>query len=1350
MLILLAAGFMIFYTWPLLQVNDQLHGLLERRLTALAGERSHLDAVKVQWSVVMLLGLDIPVTQNVTLSIDTVRVAVNPVRYLTSGLRLRRLISSIHCYQPHIYWQPFDESKEIQKPAQDTTKIELSTVLQLFRPWSDRFLLVWERGNVITHVNGDTLELVPEFRGILRGEGESISMDILGRCLAENDNLALVFMADIPTQVLHGELHLDNAEMSEPLHLPGKIPLDLTLTNLSTQMSVIWDTTGIAISGNGTLEKLSTAVDTYFVAEIPNVAWTVTDTGISLSPGTIHLPEIEAHYSGNIKSFLSPELDLSIQISQTSVVRIASLLPWRQVEHLQGKVESVIAITGPFDHIQINTTLTSPALKWHDWLARGLRIECDGVPPRWSLDFAANNLLNSQIQGTAELNFEQKPPIISASITAEGPFLRRWIPDAPSLILQGSGTLSGRVAAWQGELIRGSQPPANLTLSWQDSVIVALVEQPGNYTASAEIDLLTHQPHFNISSQNANQLALSLLDRRILPQDWDLNATLSGCLEDLNYDLEFLNDRNAWTINSTGIFNLETPKSAQIRGEIALIDFSYLPQLTGEYRLEWVDDLLLIRSLTLEDYLKSTGRITLKPLEFQNIEISVNRLNLADLTPNVPFFRKRSMGGIINAEFRGEGTDTTFQWNGNLQWFDGVVAGLHDLWGNLSLSGIGSNIQIQEFQLGHGIELFAYAEGTVDIPNDSVALSAFARTNTMELFESAFWGEPTYKITGNTDMDVSVSGSPNHPVVDTRLGMYQGKIFGFPYESIEVFAQDLLQAYPEGILTVDSLIAHISPDFHIIGNGTIPVRTDGEFDCDIQGSGDFVAIFGAITPFFRVATGSGKIVMHLGGNLKQPRIDQGEIGIREGRMVMNGLFRKVEDINIDLKIQPDGYVAVDRWEYTTNDTYMRWRNYPELRIESGLLEPIYSQSLDLNLGIWVLDEVSGPMRLNLPGFMKPAWDGNLDLSGRVEGEKFLVAGPGDSLLIRGNVTLSNATMTFPFIKASNPPSPFVRAVLKTLKNAHWDLNIDVDPGVQYSREIAQTQDTPIIGVISGWFNRITTDLTIDPETSSLLFQQPDSTFIIEGKMESTRGNVEFLDMDFEVEKIALEFDRFDPRPWVAGRAYTYTEDSLGFTYNVYLTFYTVDSLTGERLLRGRWGDFTLVLEDDQGRSQEEILEMMGYSLANLPGKVTDLGWTKVGEYVDSRLAKPVENVIKNFTGIDRVDINPRVIQNVLRSEIASTGQDTLNVNPGVRYLLGSRISVGKFLTRDIYLGYTGELAEHVEGISGGRMGLIHQWNLEYRMKPLSPYLVLDLTYEYDNLDRLSDQGILLRYSFRLP
>jgi hypothetical protein len=175
------------------------------------------------------------------------------------------------------------------------------------------------------------------------------------------------------------------------------------------------------------------------------------------------------------------------------------------------------------------------------------------------------------------------------------------------------------------------------------------------------------------------------------------------------------------------------------------------------------------------------------------------------------------------------------------------------------------------------------------------------------------------------------------------------------------------------------------------------------------------------------------------------------------------------------------------------------------------------------------------------------------------------------------------------------------------------------------------------------------------------------------------------------------------------------------------------------------------LEDDQGQTQEAILNMMGYSLANISGKVSALSGTVVGDYVNDIVIRPVEEAIKRWTGVDRVEIKPHFIQNVLESEILrNRGADTLAANFGVKYFGGSQISVGKFLTRDLFVSYSGQLASEIQGIEGGRLGLIHEWDVEYRMMPLSPYLVLDFTYQYDNLVRQSDQGILLRYSFVLP
>ena len=48
-----------------------------------------------------------------------------------------------------------------------------------------------------------------------------------------------------------------------------------------------------------------------------------------------------------------------------------------------------------------------------------------------------------------------------------------------------------------------------------------------------------------------------------------------------------------------------------------------------------------------------------------------------------------------------------------------------------------------------------------------------------------------------------------------------------------------------------------------------------------------------------------------------------------------------------------------------------------------------------------------------------------------------------------------------------------------------------------------------------------------------------------------------------------------------------------------------------------------------------------------------------------------------------------------------------------------------------------------------RLGLIHSWNLQYRIQPLSRDLVLDLGVELDEIVHRQDESISLKYSFAL-
>jgi hypothetical protein len=1349
--IVCSLGTLIFFTWSQLRINERLKAFLNRRLIAAVGGSAHLEAVNLKWGNIYLLGLELPLSPSVHISIDSVRVVINPVRYITSGLDYRELVSNVHVYHPVICLEPFIEKETTSSPPKPPHPLKLSTICQLAKPWSDGFLFTWEHGNLLVINGNDTVNVVPEFRGILRGEGEAIAINGLGRCLADQDNISINGFLKVDSVLFQANLKMDHASLSEALPIPRNISHGLQPSNLSLSLFLLWDSTNVDIQGSGFVDSLSVPVDTFFIAFFPRFQFDVSKSNLHLHEGEIQLPGMTVGYSGGITSVLSPTVDLTLNIPKTRLDVITSLIPKFPVKGLEGNVDGSVQIHGPPDSLNFSANLSLPTLSWKEWNSQNVNLTCQGKPKLFTVTLSMGDILDSRLTSTSQVDLQGDSPILTSQVNLDGYFLRCWIPEAPALTLKGSGNWSNQIMKWRGELYQTDQPHAQWKISYQKSNIHAELSRSEGYSVSVELHDLSLRKPFQANLKCPNLLVHELLNRRFLPEAMDVTASVDGSVDNVNYDLELTNDHNPMVARTQGTFHRESPSNGTAEGKLQILGISTLPRLNGDYQILWNSDSLKIQNLTVENYLTGNGLIALSPIAVKNFELSINRLDLAELAQNVLFLRTRSVAGFINAEFLGQESNGTLTWNGNLHWFDGSVAGIQELWGTGTLEGTPSKVTIKECHIGQGIQLLAYADGNLDFATDSVSLSTVSRTKTVPLIISALTGKKVGWISGGAELDITMAGSMKHPVVNTYLGLSKGTLGGVPYDKIEAFSLNLFRDIENGNITIDSLKADFSPDFHIRGDGVIPIRSTGTFDCNFQGSGDLLAVLHELTSFFDVSTGGAKLRGHLGGTLSHPHFDWGELGIRDGKMVMKGLFGDAERIDLDLSIQSNGFVSVEKLEFQTHGATIRFRNYPEYSIASDSLEPIQLNIFGLNLGIWILDYFSGAVQVNLPGLMESPWTGNLELSGRVEGEKFLIAGPANRLLIRGSATVGNATVTYPFVGGTGRPSAFVQGVTKTLENAHWDLNLNLASDVHYYRVITTTEDVPIFGPITTVFNRVTADITADPKINALTIQHPDTSYIMEGTLESTQGKVEFLDLTFDVDKVTLEFDRFDPRPWVSARARTTVTDSTGIMRTIYLTFYSVDSLTGERSLRGRWGDFTLVLEDDQNHSQEEILGMLGYSINNVSGKVTSLSETLVSGYVDQFVFRPVEQALRKITGLDRVELNPQLLQNFFKSEIFKSKQsDTLSTNFGVKYLTGSQISVGKYITQDIFLGYTGELAGQIEGITGGRLGLIHLWNVEYRIKPLSPYLVLDLAYEYDDLDRRSDRSVQLRYSFGLP
>ncbi|MFC1732271.1 hypothetical protein ACFL6I_18360, partial [candidate division KSB1 bacterium] len=171
--------------------------------------------------------------------------------------------------------------------------------------------------------------------------------------------------------------------------------------------------------------------------------------------------------------------------------------------------------------------------------------------------------------------------------------------------------------------------------------------------------------------------------------------------------------------------------------------------------------------------------------------------------------------------------------------------------------------------------------------------------------------------------------------------------------------------------------------------------------------------------------------------------------------------------------------------------------------------------------------------------------------------------------------------------------------------------------------------------------------------------------------------MEFLDFQFRVEKFEAEFNENHLYPIVRGRAKTTirpadtplqnpenilagTIVSGGQRMDLFITLYSI-SENGEKVSQGTWIDgepnFLYELSGDQSLANfalessgiysnselpgnqelftnEQILELLGYSPGNVREKVTELAVGRVEQEIIDPLLRPINRTIRKWSGLD--------------------------------------------------------------------------------------------------------------------
>lgn len=611
---------------------------------------------------------------------------------------------------------------------------------------------------------------------------------------------------------------------------------------------------------------------------------------------------------------------------------------------------------------------------------------------------------------------------------------------------------------------------------------------------------------------------------------------------------------------------------------------------------------------------------------------------------------------------------------------------------------------------------------------------------------------------GTADFDIELAGNLDEPILSGNINIQNGELKKIPFDHLELsFADSLKHSgkiadLKSHILLFDNLDFEKIGNYHVTANGKIPFNYTDPLSVKGIFIGDIFGFIPRLNKFFVDGSSLAEIDFKLGGTANRVRIESGYADIEKGELWLDKVVPYIENIHGRIEVaEGTNQVNFKNFKAEVDDAVLTINTVRNITLPSGdNLENWYFKGTDLDFGILQLETSSRGITVNIPGLMLEDDHAKFFLSGLEENEKFYFAGPAKHPRLRGKVALYDSRFTFPFL-TKNEPGSKKSVVVEFLENINWDILVKSGEDVVYFREIP------------AYIDKVYTEAYIDEASEGIHFEGiiNKGTFKPVGIANSNRGRLEYLDQNFRVERFEVEFSQNDVLPFVSGRAWTTIRDSVGaIPRTIYLQLYVLDPETGEEKQQGSWEDFKfkLVSADPQyDETQESVLADLGFSVGNIKDKATSVGGAVTERILIRPLLRPIERALEKGLGIDLVRINSNIAKNLFFSSLGSEyNQMAINtVNGESPYLFlmqSSEFTLGKYISQDLYLTYTGQLVSLYDQAETS-FDFNHSVGIEYRFLR---NILLEIEYDRELMgymqipnqkQYLEDWKIRLRHSF---
>ncbi len=1350
--------FILYSGSNLFMINDGFKQVMLSKIRAVAGEQVTIDDIRLGFGSVNLQGLSIGFDDApYKVEIDELQLGYSIGSLIKGSPSPEKTTDEVTVFRPRL-------TLLYDPGTSDPRDIDLSLILSSEAEKVYRSII--KKYDYIKRITISEGEIAfqntvsqEQLRLAKRVNGWAYTDDNGGAWLRLAGNL---FNTDIYNLVLYGQLDLkrggvDYINIDLHDYEPGDeasffLPdyYDLLSGNVAGHFTIterVEPTRGFDIEGSLQIKDGAVKVspEHLYLEEI-NLEAEIKDWNLEIQNASQRVNGSLTHISGTIKNIIDPEFDLQLSSERFDVEPfLDQFLPEKKLP-FRGLTAAHVSVTDKFSNPRIEGLLTSDSLMFYNKMFSDLNIEFGLDDANLRFTTITGNLDQARFDGEGSIDFSVPERPVDFSLELKGDFtndlLNLGFTSTDSCFGESRVKVFGSVVdpVSSGEynlrFVRDGEESLLLdgSFTYSQSSLLLTALAPDDFHLNVSIDDIFAQRHYSVEATNFQRLFAFLNDSKLgfLRDRYNLNISADGPVADLRVKVDGFRRSNYEKVVQLTTRSSVRNGDGNLQGSVVLLPNTD-QRADGSFAVDWTPSSLRLSDLEIGEWL--TGSFDMSGSGARpNGKFSVSGMSLALLLTVLGKETTQIYSGDIYGQvILNNGSDLPL-YAGNLWLLDGFVGDVGPLRGELDFEFLSSKVKISKFSLQGPAGLNIVSEGEYHPADEVVSLTAAATGLKVEDVLEVAADKPDI-VSGDAIIQIRASGKlPNVPLFG-NVFVHNAKILQFNFDEIELDFGDEENANgsylsPTG-LNVGHAVVRKGNEYSLAGQTYLPFKDVPTFNLDLSGEGNFLAVLPDLAEIFGDSQSAGELDLHLAGQYKKPDFTGSAFRFSDGELQLSSVARQIDDLQGDLAVVEDGYfLDIRHLSGTIRGESFTISNTNQLdSLNHGVYEDLQIAGDDVNLGALFIQTSDDGVPLNIPGVMEGGDLGYYSFDGYTAGEEFFVAGPWRRPYVRGKIRLRNANVMFPFDEKAGPPNPIV---MNIIDNINWDVTT------------VSTKDTRFVRQFPAG---VYVNMEVDKNGSQLHFRGSfkDSTFAIGGKVESTRGEIEYLDLNFRVQKVGAEFIGSSLYPIVYGKAWTVIRDSTNIPSDVYMTLFTVDDVTHQEVSSGRWDRINIKLTSEYpgfDEAQGDVMATLGYSSETIDDQARKAVGTSTDKFLFRPIMRPLERQLERSLQLDVVRFSYAIARNFLDSQFTNEP-----LGSSLAFLRSSRLVLGKYLPGDVYVLYTGEIKTGIDyQFQNKGVGLQHILGLEYR---LNSKWLLQMEYDYNTLleTHKDDKKVWLRHSF---